>query len=277
MRRPTALKPVKSPSLARAGLASPMRTWLWAAWGGALGVFLACVVFAPAAWLQSPIAQASGGHVLLQEARGTIWDGSAQVILSGGQGSQDRAQVPGLLRWRLRPGFGQWSLALSPECCTSQPIAVSLMPGIGSLKVAVSDHQSRWPAALLSALGAPWNTLGLDASLKLQTKQVRLEWSQGRTQLQGEISLKALNTSSRLATLRPLGSYETLIQGGTAPTLSLRTLEGALLLSGQGQWTGNRLRFTGEASAAPEAEAALNNLLNIIGRRQGARSLITLG
>jgi general secretion pathway protein N len=40
---------------------------------------------------------------------------------------------------------------------------------------------------------------------------------------------------------------------------------------------GQRLRFTGEASAAPEREAQLSNLLNIIGRRSGARSLISLG
>jgi general secretion pathway protein N len=40
---------------------------------------------------------------------------------------------------------------------------------------------------------------------------------------------------------------------------------------------GRRLRFAGEASAAPEREGALSNLLNIIGRRNGARSLISLG
>ena len=50
-----------------------------------------------------------------------------------------------------------------------------------------------------------------------------------------------------------------------------------VLLSGNGQWVGKRLRFTGEASAAPGREAALANLLNIIGRRSGARSIITVG
>ena len=35
--------------------------------------------------------------------------------------------------------------------------------------------------------------------------------------------------------------------------------------------------FTGEATAAPGREAALANLLNIIGRRNGARSVITVG
>ncbi|PZO10653.1 MAG: general secretion pathway protein GspN, partial [Burkholderiales bacterium] len=31
------------------------------------------------------------------------------------------------------------------------------------------------------------------------------------------------------------------------------------------------------AEAAPDSEAALNNLLNIIGRRQGPRSLLNIG
>ena len=265
------------PTLAKAPTRRTPRLWSWAAAGGLLGILLACLLYAPAAWLVAPLLQASAGHVLLQEARGTLWEGSAQLVLSGGQGSLDRAQMPGLLRWRLRPGLREWTLSLSPECCSAQPVVVMLQPGIGSLKVTVQDHQSQWPAAMLSALGAPWNTLGLDASLGLQTRQLVVQWAQGRTQLQGDIRITARNASSRLATLRPLGSYETLIRGGDTPTLSLTTLEGDLKLSGQGQWTGNRLRFTGEASATPQAEAALNNLLNIIGRRQGARSLITLG
>ena len=62
-----------------------------------------------------------------------------------------------------------------------------------------------------------------------------------------------------------------------AATVSLQTLEGALQLSGNGQWSGGRVRFQGEARAAPDNEAALNNLLNIIGRRQGALAIISIG
>ena len=46
---------------------------------------------------------------------------------------------------------------------------------------------------------------------------------------------------------------------------------------GMPMWVGGRLRFSGEASASPEREAALANLLNIIGRRQGSRSVIQIG
>jgi general secretion pathway protein N len=50
-----------------------------------------------------------------------------------------------------------------------------------------------------------------------------------------------------------------------------------LQLGGSGQWAAGRLRFKGQASAEPGSEPALNNLLNIIGRRQGALSLISIG
>jgi general secretion pathway protein N len=59
--------------------------------------------------------------------------------------------------------------------------------------------------------------------------------------------------------------------------VSLTTTEGALQIIGNGQWAASRLRFNGQASAAPGSEAALSNLLNLIGRRQGALSLITIG
>ena len=87
--------------------------------------------------------------------------------------------------------------------------------------------------------------------------------------------LEALAVSSRLSPLKPLGSYRLDIQGGDSPRLQLSTLSGDLQLSGLGQWVDSRLHFNGEASASPEREAALSNLLNILGRRQGARSIIT--
>ena len=41
--------------------------------------------------------------------------------------------------------------------------------------------------------------------------------------------------------------------------------------------TASAARFRGEARAASTDEAALSNLLNIIGRREGAKSIISIG
>jgi general secretion pathway protein N len=83
--------------------------------------------------------------------------------------------------------------------------------------------------------------------------------------------------STRLSTLRPLGSYRVRVQGGDTMAITLDTLEGSLQLTGSGQLLNGHVRFTGEASAAPDAEAALSNLLNILGQRQGAKSILKMG
>jgi general secretion pathway protein N len=95
--------------------------------------------------------------------------------------------------------------------------------------------------------------------------------------MQGQVELLALDLASSLTTLRPMGSYRLTLAGGAAPTLRLVTLTGGLQMTGSGQWRGTRLQFSGEAHTAPGREAVLAHLLNLIGRREGARSIITLG
>jgi general secretion pathway protein N len=156
-------------------------------------------------------------------------------------------------------------------------LAISVQPRWGGGRLAVEDGQAQMPAALLAGLGTPWNTLQLDGNLLLATRGLSVEWIEGRLSVAGQAELQAQRLSSRLSTLRPMGSYRITLLGGDTPTLQLQTLEGSLQLSGSGQWVGSRLRFSGAATAAPEREEALANLLNIIGRRSGARSIITLG
>ncbi len=252
--------------------------WGWALAGALLGALPALAVFAPAQWLASGVQRASGDQVQLAQARGTVWNGSAQLVLTGGQNSQDAVALPGRLNWQLRPTWSGGAHALvRAACCTPEPLRVRVQPHWGGVRVALADGNSQWPAALLTGLGTPWNTLQLQGQLALHTEGLSAEWASGRMVLAGQLQLDALALSTRLSTLRPMGSYRLLLQGGAAPTLQLTTLDGALQMHGSGQWVGQRLRFEGEARAAPEREAALSNLLNIIGRRQGARSLITLG
>jgi general secretion pathway protein N len=93
----------------------------------------------------------------------------------------------------------------------------------------------------------------------------------------GRAQLDANRMSTVLASVKPLGSYRLVLNGGASPTLDLSTLQGSLQLSGSGRWVGARLQFDGEASAGPEHIEALGNLLNIIGRREGARTIIKVG
>lgn len=253
----------------------------WAWLGAALGLLLALAFFAPAAWLASAVGQASGQRVLLADARGTLWNGSAQLLLTGGQGSQDARALPERVHWKmhplLRPTWLGLHVQLNATCCTPVPLKLQLRQHLGGTQIMLADQASVWPAALLAGLGTPWNTVQAEGALALSSQGLSVEWNEGRLVIAGNAQLQATQMASRLSTLRPMGSYRISLTGGTPSTLQLDTLEGSLQLNGQGSWVGSRLRFTGTASATPEREAALANLLNIIGRRSGAQSIITLG
>ncbi len=251
--------------------------WGWASVGAIAGIVLALVLFAPARWLASALERASGGQVQLADASGTVWTGTARLVLSGGAGSRDLAALPGAVNWKLRPGLTGLNIQFSADCCTPTPVSARITPAWSGATVRVADGQSQWPASVLAGLGTPWNTIQADGSLRVSTQGVLLSWTAGRMAMAGRAEMTAMGMSSRLSTLKPMGSYRVTVSGGDAMAMDLGTLEGSLQLSGTGRWVGSRLRFQGEASAAPEHEAALANLLNIIGRRSGARSIITLG
>jgi general secretion pathway protein N len=251
--------------------------WTWAVGGAATGILLALLVYAPARWLADAVASWTRGQVLLADARGTVWNGTARLVLTGGVGSVDTAALPGRIGWQLHPTWDGAAGRISADCCTSQPLGVRVDWRIAGWRVRVQDGFSQWPATVLTGLGTPWNTLQLDGEVRLLTQGLSVEWIEGRPRIAGRAELEALRIASRLSTLRPMGSYRITLQGGTQATLRLETLEGSLQLSGTGQWVGQRLRFRGEASAVAGREGALANLLNIIGRRTGDRSLISIG
>lgn len=264
----------RTPNSTHPTLRSP---WGWALSGAALGVALALVVFAPARWLSGPLEAASGGQLLLGDAQGTVWSGSGQLTLTGGPGSSDASTLPGRLAWQLKPGWGQLQVEVLADCCMASALTLAVSPQWGGAQVLVSDQRSQWPALWLTGLGTPWNTIRAEGQLALTSAGFGLTWVHGRLRLQGGLTMDALDIASRMSTLRPMGSYRFVLAGGDTPVLTLSTTQGSLQLSGKGQWTDGRLRFDGEASATPERQDALTNLLNIIGRRQGARSIIKVG
>jgi len=256
----------------------------WAVWGAVIGTLVGVVVFAPASWLAAAVAQATGQRLLMADAKGSIWGGDAQLVLTGGAGSRDAAALPGRLRWQIRPRVNGFDLALNQACCLEREWVVQFKLGLGHYQVVLPPRPQalgQWPAAWLAGLGTPFNTLQLGGTLRLTSNGMTLESVQGRWRVIGSVDADLLGVSSRLSTLDTLGSYRFSVRGGATgadpATLNLETLEGGLRLSGSGQWTGSRVRFRGEATAAEGQEAALNNLLNIIGRRQGAASVISIG
>ncbi|AKJ31483.1 type II secretion system protein N [Caldimonas brevitalea] len=265
----------------RSAAASAARRWAW--FGAALGVVVGVVAFAPATWLANQVASATGQRVLLAQADGTVWRGSAVLVLTGGADSRDAATLPGRLSWNLGLVGRALQLDLRQDCCLNGTVSLQIRPGlVGRTEVKLLPHSGwigQWPSGLLSGLGTPWNTLRLGGAVRLSSPGLVLEQAAGRWQMQGRAEFEVLNASSPVTTLDQLGSYRlTLFSNpeGQVQT-QLSTTEGALQLSGDGIWGSSGVRFRGEARASEGNEAALNNLLNIIGRRDGERSVISIG
>jgi general secretion pathway protein N len=257
----------------------------WGVFGGLVGSLLALIAFAPAAWLAKAVASATHERLLLTEARGTVWSGSAVPVLTGGPDSRDASALPGRLEWTLGMKGLAFELRARHDCCLNGTVTLQLRPGLGRTAVTLvppaGGWVGQWPSAWLGGLGTPFNTLQLGGMVRITSPGLTLETVQGRWLLQGRADMELVNASSRLSTLDALGSYRLSLAADAAHAgtsqLSLSTLEGALLLNGNGTWSASGVRFRGEARAAEGDDAALSNLLNIIGRRDGARSVISIG
>lgn len=282
------------------GLPPPPRTWPWWAGGLCLGAALAVLVNLPASLLAGWVNGSTGQRLLLADARGSVWSGSAVLVLTGGPSSRDASALPGRLRWtfglsrenRLRP-----ELRLRHACCIADQVRLRIEPGWGRLRVSLPAGRAelgQWPAAWLAGLGAPFNTVNLGGMLRLSADAFALEVVQGRWHASGRAELELAGLSSALAPVPALGSFRLMVNGdaaappgGVAPQpgaggtegaqLVLVTQQGPLRLSGTGQWVGPRLRFRGEARADPGSEAMLNNLLNLLGQRRGDVTLLAIG
>jgi general secretion pathway protein N len=257
----------------------------WSVGGVLLGSLLALIAFAPASWLAQAIGSASNQHVLLADARGTVWSGSAVAVLTGGPGSRDASALPGRLEWTLGlKGFGL-ELRARHACCLNGAASLLLRPGLGRVSIALAPATGwigQWPTAWLGGLGTPWNTMQMGGAVRLNSPGgIVFESVQGRWGVKGRADVDLIDVSSRLSTLETLGSYRLTLSGaasGSGPAeLQLSTQQGALQLSGNGTLGPAGVRFRGEARAGSGDEAALANLLNIIGRRDGVRSVISIG
>jgi general secretion pathway protein N len=256
-----------------------------------LGALFALGLYAPAAWLSDAMARMTQGRVLLIEPQGTVWHGQATLGLGSGPDSPGVATLPGRVHWHLGlvwpSGFTPAvMLHLEHPSMLSQPLRLHLMRQAGGWQVALQPGSApgiptlQAPASWLTGLGAPWNTLQPSGRLSLEIQQLQWGFTPGAPpSAQMALRLVILNAASRVSTLPVLGHYEFTIQGGPDMALALTSRAGSsLLLEGQGRWTpGRQVEFRGQASAAPGREEALSNLLNIIGRREGARSIIALG
>ncbi|MEN3276599.1 MAG: ral secretion pathway protein [Massilia sp.] len=233
----------------------------------ALAIALTVLAFLPASWLGTVVERQTGGRLTLGDAQGTLWNGSAFVGGAPGEGGSVTPLLPGRFAWQLSPLvlFGRVNMHLENPQALAAPVRID-----GSWSQwQVSEGQLLLPAEGLAGLGAPLNTLAPTGVIRLSWNRLDLARQPNSVAVTGHTVLSMTDMGSRMSPIRPLGSYEMAMDWrGAQADLVLRTVRGALLLSGNGTLQNGRLRFSGQASAAEGYEETLGNMLNLLGQRR---------
>lgn len=262
------------------------RRWLWLA--ALLGVLWALLWQSPASWLSAAVWTASGQRVLLAQAQGTWRDGSALLVLEGGAGSRGATVLPGVMHWTvsLRNLWrGHLLTRIDWPAVSAQSLQVDTRLGWSQTSVALrpvgggpdAPWQGTLPLSVLSGLGTPWNTVALRGQAQFTLRGLHLESVAGRMRLGGQVQIDLPDVASRLSVVAPIGSYTLTITGqGADAQVDLRSDKGPLLLQGKGVWNGQALQFLGTGRAAPGNEAAMANLLSLLGCPEGDHTRISI-
>lgn len=249
-------------------------TWVTAGIAVALATLL---IFFPVAWVATILEQQSAGRLTLGDAHGTLWQGSAYI--GGAASSRDPVTplLPGRFSWRLSPMILLGSIHAEVEnaAALSQPVTVT-----GNWhQWQISGAAISLPAERLAALGAPLNTILPSGQMRLSWQPLQLVQQHGRIEMTGSIKLEMHDVASRLSPVKPLGSYDLVLDWqGTHAAVMLDTVQGPMLLNGSGTFSDGHLQFSGTARAEAGQEQKLANFLNLLGqrRREGDNDVIAL-
>jgi general secretion pathway protein N len=219
-------------------------------------------VMMPAAWIVPQFSKATGGHVNLVDPAGSLWRGSATLMLAAGSDGAGATLLPGRIEWTTAflPLFtGRVHMTMRQTQAMPEAVTLDATPRGAVL----TGGQIAVPATLLSGLGAPFNTLDFDGS-------VRLSWTDFRLlnrNAYGQVVVTLDDMASRVSRVKPLGSYRVALQAqGASATIDLTTSKGPLMLTGNGSISQESTAFQGTATAAPEQRENLAGLLNLLGR-----------
>jgi general secretion pathway protein N len=228
----------------------------------------------PASWLGSVLASQTGCRVMLQQATGSIWQGSAALAFSEPNATEGGCREPLSVTERFH-----WtgSCSLSSLSCSTELQFVALdksqLISWGLKNTQISANEVKLPANVLEGLGNPWSTLRPRGQLGARWTDLVLGGILGspsdKSPQSGVIRIIISNLSSPISPIKPLGAYEISANiGDQGLSWNLSTTSGPLLLRGQGDIKSG-LHFDGEASASPEAQDSLIGLLALLGKREG--------
>ena len=226
----------------------------------ALVYLVALLIMAPASLFDELVRHYSQGRLVIANANGTMWKGTAVPGLRTRDGHLIATRtlrwdidflplLKGVLRARL-----QWN--------DSAPAAATELLVSGG-QVELNHALIPLPAALLNEVSPILKPAEFRGQLKIQSNHLVLS----RRGMEGIAIVDWQHAGSALSSIDPLGNYRLTLNGaGNVVSVDLSTTSGILVLEGQGKWSGSSgLEFRGKARASSGNEERLNELLHNLG------------
>jgi len=258
--------------------------WIGILIAALLGAAVALAAFAPASLADAALRSATSGRLALAETTGTVWHGSGRIVLIDVARARPESagSRPPVLVGVAIPGRLEWELRALPLLVGVVDAAFRLEGMAAPVRLAGNLNEVRigaggfaLPSVELGRLGSPWNTFRPVASLALRWEGMAFR-SSG---FEGRATIELRDLASALSPVRPLGSYRIEVVGSGASTaVTMATIAGPLQLTGDGSWNARTgLRFRGLARSDPVEEARIRSFLNLVGKREGDATVITIG
>lgn len=242
---------------------------------------------APAAFVAAFVRTQSQGRVVLGDPAGTLWNGSAEVILAANPDDAggatpvptSRTRVPGRLAWQIdawRLLLGSLSATLRDPAVLDSPLALHADL---ARNATIDADRLRLPASVLAGLGTPWNTIRPGGEVTLEWETLHLQGDE----LRGRVQAEWIDASSALSPIVPFGHYRLEADGFfDGAQVRLETLSGPMEMTGNGTIAhGQGLRFRGSAHVQPGTDATvatqLSGLISLLGRRDGDAAILSFG
>lgn len=224
----------------------------------------------PAYWVAAFFSGKPNCRLVIHQAQGSIWNGSAAIggsILNTDLGI---CREPHVVSPRIH-----WvsSCSLSAVNCTarlmssalSNPLELIISPNglsVGAGEITLSMHS-------IEMIDGPWSTIKPRGTITMKWSGLFFS-SEHLIRPSGVMQIALDDVSSVLSLVKPLGSYDVDWElASPDKRWTLRTKNGPLLLDGSGKLTAAGMTFSGVASASMGSHDALAGLLALLGRRQG--------
>jgi general secretion pathway protein N len=225
-----------------------------------MAFFSTLLVTAPATLLAKVVADASKGQLVLANASGTVWQGSAIPAIRQRSGSLlaleklhwDVALLP-LFTGKITSQF-RWDNVVQDS-----PMMATISFGQIELRNLVLPLY----AGILGELSPLLQPVQLSGRMQIRSDQLTFS-KQG---MKGSAVAEWSDAGSVLSSVRPLGNYRINLAGaGERLDIALLTTSGVLLLEGKGSFAvAQGLKFQGTARAAADSKGSLNELLSNFG------------